>query len=204
LTVAWDINGPVWAAEGNIRSTGATLAWLAGLSGSTVTKLAEQAAHVADPGVDLVPAFAGLGAPWWSRRSGGTVSGITFDTGVAELARAALDSTAFQVADVIAAARRSGLDIRLVLADGGASSNDALMQFQADVLDIEVARSTSAESSAIGAAHLAGITAGLWTDADLRDRHHQRTVFTPQMPDRIRRDRLDRWSRAIDQTLHAG
>lgn len=200
LTVVWDIDGPVWAAEGNIRSTGATLSWLATVVGSTPAALADLARTVGDPGIDLVPAFTGLGSPWWNRSATATISGLGFETGLADLARAALDSTAFQIADVVATAARSGLEIAEVLADGGASANDDLMQFQADLLGIPVSRAAAADSSALGAAHLAGLAAGLWCENDLRT-PGARTTFEPRMPADRRAERLERWATAVQSTL---
>jgi glycerol kinase len=148
LTIAWNDR---LAAEGNIRSSGATIAWLAELLGTTADGIAALAADATSDGVHLVPAFGGLAAPWWDDAAVGLISGITLGTRPAHLARAALESIAHQVADVVDA-----LDPpRHLLADGGASANDRLMQIQADLTGIPVRRARAGNLSALGAAYLA-------------------------------------------------
>lgn len=194
LTLAWETEQPAYALEGNIRSTGATLTWLSRATGVPVDRLAALARGVTDPGIHIVPAFTGLGAPWWHTDMRGHISGLSFDTGLPQLARAALESTAFQVADVVAAISRSGTSTPELVADGGGSSNDDLMQFQADVCGVPVIRPASVESSALGAARLAAVVAGLPWQADsagVPDR------FEPQLSADSRADQMGRWRDAV-------
>lgn len=156
LTVAWADPAPRLAVEGNIRSTGATIAWLAELLGVTPERVAELAAGARSDGVHLVPAFGGLAAPWWDDSAVAVISGLTLGSRAPQLARAAIESIAHQVADVVEAMDPAGC----VLADGGASGNDDLMQIQADILGIPVKRARTTNLSALGAALLAGRAAG--------------------------------------------
>ncbi|GAB2909683.1 FGGY family carbohydrate kinase [Streptomyces mayteni] len=160
LTVAWDDGAPAYALEGNIRSSGATLRWLAGLLGLDESELAARAAEDAG-GVHLVPAFGGLAAPWWDNDATGLLTGLTLGTGIPQLARAALESIAFQVEDVIAAMDRAAGPVSLVLADGGPAGNATLMRLQADVSGRAVRRPHTANLSALGAAQLAARALGL-------------------------------------------
>ncbi|GIM91005.1 FGGY family carbohydrate kinase [Paractinoplanes toevensis] len=149
LTVAWNDQ---LAAEGNIRSSGATVAWLAGFLGVTAARIADMALSAASDGVHLVPAFGGLAAPWWDDTAIGLISGLTLGTRPEQLARAAVESIAHQVADVVDVMGGAGR----LLADGGASENDQLMQIQADLTGRPVRRARTAGLSALGAAFLAG------------------------------------------------
>jgi glycerol kinase len=149
LTVAWNSQ---LAAEGNIRSSGATVAWLASFLSVTPSQVGQMAASATSDGVVLVPGFGGLAAPWWDDTAVGLISGLTLGTRPAQLARAAVESIAHQVADVVDAMGGAGR----VLADGGASGNDVLMQIQADLLGVPVKRARTANLSALGAAFLAG------------------------------------------------
>jgi glycerol kinase len=197
LTVAWqDEHGPAHAFEGNIRSTGGTITWLAALLGTTPAELAAEAADSSD-GVHLVPAFGGLAAPWWDDRATGLISGLSFATRRPQLARAALESIAFQVEDTVAAIERLTGRVETLLADGGATANTALMQLQADTGGRAVARSLAPELSALGAAHLAGRTAGLWTPAQLEALDRPRDLFTPAEDAESRRRRVAAWHRAV-------
>lgn len=161
-TIAWAAPGLKHAAEGNIRSSGATVAWLAELLRTTPEEVAALATGADSGGVVVVPAFGGLAAPWWDDAAEGTVTGLTLGTRAPQLARAAVESIAHQVADVIDAMdpdRAAGP----VLADGGAAANDHLMQLQADLTGRPVRRARTASLSALGAAHLAG--RDLWGEA---------------------------------------
>ncbi|HKE67128.1 MAG TPA: FGGY family carbohydrate kinase [Micromonosporaceae bacterium] len=167
LTVAWDDGEPAYAVEANIRSSGATIEWLGRTVGRTATDLATLALSVPDTGgVYLVPAFGGLGAPWWDDAATAIISGLTLGTTLAHLARAALESIAFQIDDVLTVADRLA-PISTIHADGGAASNDMLMQLQADLAARPVQRSAVSELSALGAAYLAGRTAGIWDERRL-------------------------------------
>jgi glycerol kinase len=148
LTVAWDDR---LAMEGNIRSSGATIAWLAGFLGVTPARIGEMAAGSASDGVFLVPAFGGLAAPWWDDAAVGLISGLTLGTRPPQLARAAVESIAHQVTDVVDAMGGAAR----ILADGGATGNDHLMQIQADLAGVPVRRARAANLSALGAAFLA-------------------------------------------------
>ncbi|SNT54227.1 glycerol kinase [Asanoa hainanensis] len=152
LTVAWGDPGIRLAAEGNIRSTGATVLWLAEFLGVDPARVAELADEASSDGVHLVPAFGGLAAPWWDDSAVGVLSGLTLGTRPAQVARAAIESIAHQVADVVDALGPAGR----LLADGGATGNDTLMQIQADLAGVPVRRARTANLSALGAAFLAG------------------------------------------------
>ncbi len=178
-TIAWD--GPAGvtrALEGNIRSSGATLTWLCDLLGVSAPQLSDLAAD-GTPTVHLVPAFGGLGAPYWDARAVGVLDGLDMGTGRADLARAALESVAFQVSDVLSAVSAAGTPATTVLADGGATASDLLMQWQADIAQARVVVSDEPELSALGSADLAGVALGGWTVADLEALERPRHEFTP-------------------------
>jgi glycerol kinase len=192
LTIAWDDEGAVaHAFEGNIRSTGGTLTWLAALLGTTPAALAAQAADSAD-GVHLVPAFGGLAAPWWDDAA--LITGLTFATRLPQLARAALESIAFQVEDTVAAI---DAPVETLLADGGPTANATLMQLQADTSGRAVARSLTAELSALGAAHLAGRVAGVWTQEQLEALDRPRELYEPREAPASREARVAAWHAAV-------
>lgn len=201
-TVAWAEPARVrYALEGNITNTGGSVQWIASLlrlSGSE--EVAELAAGVPDSaGAYLIPAFAGLGAPHWDAGARGLLYGLTRGTSPAHLARAAIDSIAFQVRDVFESIRQdAAIPLPALFADGGASRNDRLMQFQADLLDCPVLRSSSADLSAIGAAWLAGLAAGIWSSLDELDHLPRPTTrFLPQMPVSLRSRLIDGWNDAL-------
>jgi len=200
LTLAWQIDAPTLAFEGNIRSAGSTLVWAAELLGITTRELAELAATTSDSrGVYLVPAFGGLGAPWWDATAAATISGFTFGVTRAPLARAALDSIAHQIADVLDAVRTNGAKVDRLLVDGGPTRNDQLMQFEADMVGVPVERTAVSELSAMGVAHLAGVRAGVFTVEGLSEVDRGREVFAPQMSERLRRDERAAWARAVSR-----
>jgi glycerol kinase len=201
LTVAWDAGTPRYAYEGNIRSTGATLVWLADFLGTTPGELTAAAADSSD-GVHLVPAFGGLGAPWWDDAAVGTISGLTFGTRLPQLARAALESIAFQVEDVVAAVERHVGPIATLLADGGPTSNATLMQLQADTSGRRVERALDRDLSALGAAHLAGLTVGVWSEADLDDLPREREAYGPREEPASRERRVAAWHGAVARARH--
>jgi glycerol kinase len=170
-TVAWQVDGTTeYALEGSVFSAGAVVQWLRdglGLIGSS-REIEALAASVPDAGgVVLVPAFAGLGAPYWDPYARGTIVGLTRGTTAGHLARAALESIAFQSRDVLEAMRRdAAMPLEELRVDGGASVNDLLMQFQADVLGVPVVRPRVTETTALGAAYLAGLAVGVWSSRD--------------------------------------
>ena len=150
-------------------------------------------------GVYLVPAFAGLGAPHWDQYARGTITGITRGTTAAHLARAALEGIAFQVADVLEVMKQdSGIAMNELRVDGGACANDLLMQFQADILQVPVVRPKVIETTALGAAYLAGLAVGFWKDrAESRARWQVDRTFEPQMSADKAAHRRARWSEAL-------
>jgi glycerol kinase len=208
-TVAWAGDEVTYAFEGNISVTGAAVQWLAellGLSdgGAGVQRLAESVADA--NGVTFVPAFVGLGAPHWDADARGTITGLTRGAGAGHLARATLESIAFQIRDVFDLMQaEAGAPLTTLMADGGASKNDLLMQFQADILGCPVLRSTSSDVSALGAAYLAGLATGVWSSEDEAaslDRPHDR--FEPQMPAAEREARYEGWKVAVARTRYEG
>jgi glycerol kinase len=170
-TIAWKINGKVnYALEGGIFIAGAVVQWLRDELGiiqksADVEKLATQVEDT--QGVYIVPAFAGLGAPYWNQEARGTITGITRGTNKAHIARAAIESIAYQTMDVLNAMQAdAGTPIAELRVDGGATANNLLMQFQADLLESKVIRPMVTEVTAIGAAYLAGLATGFWKDID--------------------------------------
>ena len=196
LTIAWDDGAPAYAYEGNIRATGATLTWLAALFDTDPAELVARAGPASD-GLHLVPAFGGLGAPWWDDGAVGLLSGLTFGTGAPHLIRAALESIAFQVEDVVAAMDSPGEPVRTLLADGGPTANASLMQLQADTSGRRVEVARARELSALGAAHLAGLAAGIWTRDALEALDRPREVYEPVEPAPSRRVRMRAWHAAV-------
>ena len=181
-TLGWQRSGiSARAFEGNILSIGSTLLWVAGVLGCTTAELDESAQSVSDNGgVYLVPAFSGLGAPWWDETASSVMVGFGPGNGRPQIARAALESIPLQVEDVLERAdQASGVRVRTVLTDGGPTRNDWLMQMQADLSNRRVERSDVAELSVSGAAHLAGLSVGWWSDEDVAALLRQRTTFVP-------------------------
>lgn len=205
-TVAWAEPARVrYALEGNITNTGGSVQWIASLLG--LAGGAGEAATLADSvqdsgGVYLIPAFAGLGAPHWDPAARGLLCGLTRGTTAAQVARAAIDSIAYQVRDVFEAMRQdAAIPLPALFADGGASRNDQLMQFQADLLDCPVIRSSSPDLSAIGAAWLAGLATGYWKSLDELERlPHQTTRFEPRMDSPRREHLIQGWTDALNRS----
>jgi len=198
LTLAWAVEEPALAFEGNIRSAGSTLIWAAELLGVDTQELARIAATARDSrGVYVVPAFGGLGAPWWDASAIATVSGFTFGVTRAPFARAALDSIAHQIADVLDEVRASGAPVERLLVDGGPTRNDQLMQFEADMVNAPVERTDVAELSAMGVAHLAGVSAGLFTFDSLRRLDRGGQAFKPSLAPQARLREREAWARAV-------
>lgn len=200
-TVAWGLDTTTYALEGNINVTGAAVQWLAdfvGLEGpAAVAVLAEGSAST--EGVYLVPAFTGLGAPHWDDQARGLVSGLTRGSTLRQLARAAIESIAYQVGDVFTAMQSaSGGDLSVLMVDGGVTRNEQLMQFQADILGVPVQRNNTAELSAMGAAYLAGLATGVWAStAEIAALPRSVDRFEPAM-DAAERARLQAgWQAAV-------
>jgi glycerol kinase len=204
-TVLWQLGagGPIaYALEGSVFVAGAAVQWLRdGLRAFESTADIERlAASVEDTGgVVVVPAFTGLGAPYWDPDARGAVLGITRGTGLAEIARATLEGIAQQVADVVEAmAADTGRPLETLRADGGAAANDSLMQFQADLLDVPVERPVVAETTALGAAYLAGLAVGFWRDtAELETNWALDRRFSPAMEPSRRAALRRTWARAV-------
>ncbi len=202
-TVAWRIGGCTeYALEGSVFIAGAVVQWLRdGLELFRAAPDVEQlAASVSDTGgVYLVPAFAGLGAPHWDQYARGAIVGITRGTTKAHLARAALEGIALQVRDVLEAMEAdSGIKLKELRVDGGASANNLLMQLQADLLDVPVVRPQVAETTALGAAYLAGLAVGYWkSQADIARQWRADARFTPAMKPAVRTRIAKGWSRAL-------
>jgi glycerol kinase len=191
-----------YALEGSVFMAGATVQWLRdGLqiiqSASEVEALAASVPDTQD--VYLVPAFAGLGAPDWDGHARGTLVGMTRGTTRAHIARAALEAIALQTADVFdAMGQDAGVPLRELRVDGGASRNDLLMQLQADYLGVPVLRPALTETTAFGAAGLAGLASGLWSGADeLSALWRLQRRFEPRLPEAGRRAKLARWREAV-------
>ena len=204
LTIAWQIDRPVLAAEGNIRSTGSALAWLARLLDMSVDALADLGARSESDGVVLVPGFNGLGAPWWDRRAVGLLTDLSLGTGRAELARAGLEAIVQQVADVVEAIGAGAGDVQELRVDGGPSGSDALMRMQADLLGLPVARSRDAELSALGVAHLAGVGASIWSWDELIGLPRPCDRFDPAHDPAWRGDARRRWRSALARAAGQG
>jgi len=202
-TVAWKIGRHLeYAQEGSVFMGGAVVQWLRdGLqlvrSAQEVNLLAESVPD--NGGVFMVPAFAGLGAPHWDAYARGTIIGLTRDTTAAHFARAALEGIAFQVADLLDAMHAdTGIRLKELRVDGGASRSETLMQFQADILRVPVVRPTITETTALGAAYLAGLAVGFWKSAKSISSHWQvEKTFTPRMPRARAAGLRDRWQEAL-------
>jgi glycerol kinase len=207
-TIAWSETARVrYAIEGNITNTGGAVQWLAGFLGlPEAGQAAALAATVPDAGgAYVVPAFAGLGAPHWDSEAKGLVCGLTRGTTAAHVARATLDSIAYQVRDVFEAlCHDAAISNPALFADGGASSNNQLMQFQADLLDCPVIRSSSPDLSAVGAAWLAGLAAGCWKSLqELQALPRETTRFEPGMTPSLRADLIHGWRDALGRSMSA-
>ncbi len=203
-TLAWRVDGtPTYALEGSVFIGGAVVQWLR--DEMHLIQTAPESEKVAlsvndNAGVYLVPAFTGLGAPHWDMYARGTIVGLTRGTGRAHIVRAALESIALQTRDVLEAmARDSGLKPSALRADGGASANNFLMQFQADVADLGVVRPRITETTALGAAMLAGRAVGLWSDVDLNRIWQSDCAFTPSMAPAVREQLLAGWQKAVSR-----
>jgi glycerol kinase len=204
-TVAWQQAGRrEFALEGSVFVAGAAVQWLRdglGLIRST-EEVEAVAASVADTGgVYLVPAFTGLGAPHWDPYARGVIAGLTRGTTAAHLARATLEAIAYQTADILAAMQAdSGIELKELRVDGGATRNNLLMQFQADILDVPVVRPQVLESTALGAAALAGLGVGWWRSAsELDAQWNAERVFEPAMEPQRRAQLRAGWTRALER-----
>ncbi len=204
-TIGYGLDRKVtYALEGSIFIAGAAIQWLR--DGLELIKDAKETEALADSvtgesSVYVVPAFAGLGAPYWDMYARGAIFGLTRDTGKAHIAKATLESLAYQTKDILKAMEDdSGIQLENLRVDGGACANNHLMQFQADILDTEVHRPEVIESTAMGAAFLAGIQVGLWTQSDIDQSRPMNRIFKPTF-DRVKRKRLYKnWQKAVERT----
>ena len=206
-TVAWKIGDKVnYALEGSIFVGGSVVQWLRdGLhvinSSSEVEALASQVPDT--NGVYFVPALTGLGAPWWDQYARGTITGISRGTTTAHIARAALEGIAYQTMDITAAmSRDAGVPLRELKVDGGASRNNLLMQFQADILGTKVIRPQVVETTAMGAAYLAGLAVGYWSSIDeIRKQWQVDRIFEPSWDEKQIQTARSGWEDAVKRTL---
>ena len=202
-TIAWKVNGEVqYALEGSVFIGGAVVQWLRdGLkiiqNSGDVEALASKVQD--NGGVYLVPAFTGLGAPYWNQHAQGTILGITRGTTDAHIARAAIESIAFQSMDLMKSMQAdAGLPIKEVRVDGGATVNNQLMQFQSDILGTDVIRPQVTETTALGAAYLAGLAVGFWKSIDELQQYWQKDkIFSPSMKKETVDDLQKNWKRAV-------
>jgi glycerol kinase len=206
-TIAWTINGRTeYALEGSIFIAGAVVQWLR--DGLHMIRSSEEvealAAGVPDTGgVYMIPAFAGLGAPHWNQYARGTLLGMTRGTTQAHIARACLESIAYQTSDVLKAMEAdSGIGIKELRVDGGATANNLLMQFQSDILQVPVIRPTVTETTALGAAYLAGLATGYWNSVeDIQQQWKVDRRFQPAMDATRLQDLLKGWQRAVKAAI---
>ena len=205
-TVCCDAGGqPAYALEGPIFTAGAAVQWLRDELGliERASETEALAASVTDTaGVYLVPAFTGLGVPYWDMPARGALIGLTRGADRRHLVRAALECLAYQTADVVAAMRASDVTLTELRVDGGAAANDFLMQFQADMLDVPVDRPTVLETTACGAAFLAGLGVGFWkTPDELAGVRRRERLFTPAMAPATRARLYEGWQAAVARVL---
>jgi glycerol kinase len=206
-TVCCDASGAhAYALEGSVFTTGAAIQWLRDEMGliESASETETIGSRVTDTmGVYVVPAFAGLGAPHWDMRARGAVVGLTRGSGRNQIIRATLDSIAYQTRDVIEVMNRdSGIEITELRVDGGAAANNVLMQFQADILGIPVVRPMLVETTAAGAAFLAGLGVGFWSDStELEGAWRRERLFEPGMSEAQREELCEGWRKAVRQVL---
>lgn len=206
-TIALGFNGKIdYALEGSVFIAGAAVQWLRdGLNLISTAQESETIAKKAnqESGVYVVPAFAGLGAPFWDMYARGGMFGLTRETTQSDIVKATLDSMAYQTRDVLQAmAADSGLKLSDLKVDGGACVNNYLMQFQADIMNINVERPTNIESTALGAAYLAGMTAGIWNRDSIFKKRSIDKVFKPKMDDFTRAKLYEGWHNAVKRCMN--
>ena len=205
-TIAWKINGKIeYAFEGSIFIGGAVVQWLRdGLGIIKASAEVEQLALTVNEtgGVYFVPAFAGLGAPYWDPNARGTIAGLTRGTNSGHIARAAIESIAFQTVDVLKAMEAdAGVKIKELRVDGGATANNLLMQFQADLLDCKVIRPNIVETTALGAAYLAGLAVGYWKNIEeIQQQWQSEREFVPSANPAAVKQAMEGWEKAVHAT----
>jgi glycerol kinase len=206
-TVAWGLGDKVYyALEGSVFTCGAAIQWLR--DGMRLIESAQDSEYYAKKvsdsgGVMVVPAFSGLGAPWWDPYARGMIIGITRGTTKHHIIRATLESMAYQTMDVIDLMEKTaGVKIQKVKVDGGASSNNLLMEFQSDILGVEVERPECIETTALGAAYLAGLSLGVYDSAKkIKENRSIERSFTPHMPADEQKRRIKDWKKAVQRSL---
>lgn len=211
-TIAWGIKDQdgktkiTYALEGSVFVCGAVIQWLRDELG--IIEKASDSEEIANSvqdtnGVYIVPAFVGMGAPYWESHARGLIKGLTRGANKNHLVRAALESMAYQCYDLIKAMEADlGKPLSTLYVDGGASANNFLMQFQSDILNLPIIRPKSVETTSLGAAYLAGLATGYWTDfSDVDDNWQKDRIFTPEMDDEIRSELLFGWKDAIERTI---
>ncbi|MEI8222710.1 MAG: FGGY family carbohydrate kinase [Actinomycetes bacterium] len=200
-TIAWSIGNDIThAVEGNIRSAGATLKWLSQITSLDVSTLVSLSENAKETGLQIIPAFNGLGAPWWDSQARGMLTGLTLADGPAEFARAAIESIALQVCDVVVAMNSIGSEISSLDVDGGASANDGLMQLQSDLLQMQVNRPQSSDYSALGVAYMAGIEAKVWGRDVLENVNTQ--IFSPKKTISEAEKLISQWKKSLSLARH--
>ena len=206
-TIAWGIDGKVhYALEGSIFIAGAAIQWLR--DGLKIIDESPDSEYFASKigssdGVVVVPAFAGLGAPYWDMYARGAIFGLTRGSTNNHLIRATLESLAYQTKDVLGAMNQdSGIDLTTLKVDGGASANNLLMQFQSDMLSVPVERPKIIETTALGAAYLAGLATGFWTKAELEDKWSLDQRFEPEMDAEQSKKLYHAWNVAVKRTMN--
>ncbi len=206
-TIAWGLDNKVYyALEGSVFIAGAAIQWLR--DGLKIIDNAQETEFYAnqvkeDNSVYVVPAFSGLGAPYWDMDARGAIFGLTRDTGKSHLIKATLESLAYQCKDLINAMQEdSKVKLNSLKVDGGASANNYLMQFQADILDSDVERAEIIESTALGAAYLAGIGIGLWSQEEILKNRKIDKKFIPKMEEQKRNKLYRTWKKAVERTMN--
>ena len=207
-TIAWGIDGKIdYALEGSIFVAGAAVQWLRDEVGliDSAAQSEELASVVPNTnGVHVVPAFVGLGAPYWDMYARGTIVGLTRGANRHHIVRATLESIAFQTKDVLHAMEEdSGIMLKALKVDGGAVANNFLMQFQSDILGVPVVRPSVTETTAMGAAFLAGLTVGFWKDlAEIAEKWQVDRSFQPAMEESVRKAKYEGWKKAVECSRH--
>ena len=206
-TIAWGIDGEItYALEGSVFIAGAAIQWLR--DGLEIIETSPQSELIAaevehTDGVYVVPAFAGLGAPYWDMYARGAIFGLTRGTNRSHLVRATLESLAYQTKDVLDAMEKdAGIQLNRLRVDGGASANNLLMEFQADILDVIVERPKIVETTALGAAYLAGIAAGVWKIGEVVNQWKIDKTFRADMEESKRGKLLNGWKKAVERSLN--
>jgi len=206
-TIAWGINGEIkYALEGSVFIAGAAIKWLR--DALKLIKSASETEQIANEVKDteeiyVVPAFSGLGAPYWDMYARGAILGLTQGVTDKHIVRATLESLAYQTMDVLKAMEKdSGIELKTLNVDGGASANNFLLQFQADLLNVEVVRPDNIETTALGAAFLAGLASGFWSMDDISNHRKIDKSFSPLMDDHLRIKLYNGWKKAVEKAMH--